>query len=112
MAIVTRAPALESVIAAVAAELPPREYIFVVDVSGSMSGFPLDVSKGLLKQLFATLTPRDSFNILLFSGGSTLLAPESLPAAVPFPSCRSLHPETREQPPVTSRFMSKISSWP
>ena len=26
-------------------EIPPREYVFVVDVSGSMSGFPLTVSK-------------------------------------------------------------------
>lgn len=62
------------------AELPPREYIFVVDVSGSMNGFPLEISKGLIKQLLATLRPTDSFNILLFSGGNTLLAPSSQPA--------------------------------
>lgn len=64
----------------VPAELPAREYIFVVDVSGSMSGFPLNVSKQLITQLFDTLTPQDSFNVLLFSGGSTLLSPQSLPA--------------------------------
>lgn len=63
------------------AELPAREYIFVVDVSGSMRGFPLEVSKTLIKQLLATLRSQDSFNVLLFSGGSTLLAPESLPAS-------------------------------
>jgi Ca-activated chloride channel family protein len=28
------------------AQIPGREYIFVVDVSGSMHGFPLDISKG------------------------------------------------------------------
>ncbi|MEA3213007.1 MAG: Ca-activated chloride channel [Chthoniobacter sp.] len=65
----------------VAAELPAREYIFVIDVSGSMNGFPLTVSKTLIKQLLGTLRPQDSFNILLFSGGSTLLAPQSLPAS-------------------------------
>ena len=31
--------------------IPPREYIFVVDVSGSMEGFPLNTSKRLLKDL-------------------------------------------------------------
>jgi len=61
------------------AEMPAREYIFVVDVSGSMSGFPLTVSKALIKEMLASLRPQDSFNVLLFSGGSTLLAPKSLP---------------------------------
>ncbi len=61
-------------------QVPPREYIFIVDVSGSMHGFPLDISKRLMRELFAGLRPRDAFNVLLFSGGSTLLAPRSLPA--------------------------------
>jgi len=30
------------------ADKPPREYVFIVDVSGSMHGFPLEVSKSLL----------------------------------------------------------------
>ena len=30
------------------ADVPPREYIFIVDVSGSMHGFPLEISKKLL----------------------------------------------------------------
>jgi Ca-activated chloride channel homolog len=61
-------------------EIPPREYVFIVDVSGSMHGFPLDVSKNLLKNLLQNLRPKDSFNVLLFSGGSSLLAERSLPA--------------------------------
>jgi Ca-activated chloride channel homolog len=50
--------------------LPPREYIFVVDVSGSMSGFPLDTSKTLINNLLSDLRPIDSFNIVFFSGGN------------------------------------------
>src|SRR5215203_4708227 len=46
-----------------------------------MAGFPLEVSKTLIKQLLGTLQPRDSFNVLLFAGGSNLLSPESLSAS-------------------------------
>lgn len=60
--------------------LVPREYIFVVDVSGSMNGFPLDVSKKLMQHLLDGLRPQDRFNILSFSGGSALLSTRSLPA--------------------------------
>jgi Ca-activated chloride channel family protein len=65
----------------VAAEaLPPREYIFVVDVSGSMDGFPLNTSKRLLRNLIGKLRPTDLFNVVLFAGDSTVLSPQSLPA--------------------------------
>lgn len=59
-------------------QIPPREYIFVVDVSGSMHGFPLDTSKALMKRLLGGLRAEDSFNILFFSGGSQVLAESSL----------------------------------
>ena len=62
-------------------EIPPREYIFVVDVSGSMHGYPLDVSKALLRDLIEPLRPTDHFNVLLFAYGSSVLSPESLPAS-------------------------------
>ncbi len=62
------------------AEIPAREYIFVVDVSGSMYGFPLEVSKTLIGELLGRLRPIDRFNVLLFSGGSKVLSPQSLPA--------------------------------
>ena len=61
-------------------QIPPREYIFIVDVSGSMHGFPIDISKKLLQDLLGHLRPTDRFNVLLFSGGSALLANTSLPA--------------------------------
>ncbi len=61
-------------------QIPPREYIFIVDVSGSMHGFPLDISKRLLKDLIGSLRPTDRFNVLLFAGGSSLMSEQSLPA--------------------------------
>lgn len=62
------------------ADIPGREYIFVVDVSGSMNGFPLNVSKRLLRDLISQLRPSDLFNIVLFSGDSALLSAESVSA--------------------------------
>ena len=62
-------------------QIPPREYIFVVDVSGSMSGFPLDVTKSMLRGLVTGLEADDTFNLLFFAGASSLLAPASLPAS-------------------------------
>ncbi|MCD4665740.1 MAG: VIT and VWA domain-containing protein [Bacteroidales bacterium] len=59
-------------------DIPPREYVFIVDVSGSMSGFPLEVSKTLLKDLIGKLRPSDKFNVLLFAGSSRLFSPNSL----------------------------------
>jgi Ca-activated chloride channel family protein len=60
-------------------QIPPREYIFIVDVSGSMYGFPLDMSKNLLKDLIGNLRPMDKFNVLLFSGGASVMSEQSLP---------------------------------
>ena len=60
--------------------IPPREYIFVVDVSGSMDGFPLNTSKRLLKDLIGNLRPTDLFNVVLFAGDAAVLSPQSLPA--------------------------------
>lgn len=64
----------------VESQIPQREYIFIVDVSGSMHGFPLNISKKLLKDLIGKLRPTDRFNVLLFAGGSHLMSERSLPA--------------------------------
>jgi Ca-activated chloride channel homolog len=59
----------------------PREYIFIVDVSGSMHGFPLDTAKALMKDIITKLRPQDAMNVLLFAGASTALSESgSLPA--------------------------------
>ncbi len=61
-------------------DYPPREFIFVVDVSGSMTGFPLDVSKELLTNLIGELRPTDEFNVLLFAGTGLTWSEQSRPA--------------------------------
>ncbi|HLK92019.1 MAG TPA: VIT domain-containing protein [Polyangia bacterium] len=61
--------------------IPPREYVFIVDVSGSMNGFPLDVSKQLIGDLLRGLRPTDRFNLLFFSGGSYQMSEQSVTAS-------------------------------
>ncbi len=60
--------------------VPFRDYVFVVDVSGSMWGFPLDISKAMLKNLLGKLRPGDMFNVMLFAGGSEIMSCSSVPA--------------------------------
>ncbi len=61
-------------------DIPPREYIFVLDVSGSMSGYPLDTAKSLIKNLVSDLRDTDSFNLVLFSSDSIQMSKKSVPA--------------------------------
>ena len=61
-------------------QVPPREYVFIMDVSGSMRGFPIDVSKALLTDLVGGLRQQDRFNMVFFAGGNYLLSSSSLPA--------------------------------
>lgn len=60
----------------------PREYIFIVDVSGSMHGYPLDISKALMRDVIKGLRSQDFINVLLFESGSAVLSESgSLPAS-------------------------------
>ena len=59
--------------------IPPREYIFILDVSGSMYGFPLDTSKELIRNLAGSLRETDRFNVILFSDSLIQMSPESVP---------------------------------
>jgi Ca-activated chloride channel homolog len=60
-----------------------REYIFVVDVSGSMNGFPLDISKSIMSNIIKNLKSHDHFNVLLFAGGSQMLSESKSLRATP-----------------------------
>ena len=63
-------------------DIPPREYIFVLDVSGSMYGYPLDTSKDLIRNLVSGLKETDTFNLVLFSDDTYLLAPKNIQKAI------------------------------
>jgi Ca-activated chloride channel family protein len=61
-------------------ERPPRDLVFVVDVSGSMAGFPIATARSLFRELVAGLRPHDTFNLILFSGASDALSDRPVPA--------------------------------
>jgi Ca-activated chloride channel family protein len=48
----------------------PKELIFVIDRSGSMSGFPIEKAKETMRLAIERMNPRDTFNLLSFSGGT------------------------------------------
>jgi Ca-activated chloride channel family protein len=58
----------------------PREYIFVLDISGSMNGFPLDTARQMLRELIGGLRSSDTFNVLLFAGSSRFLNAQAVAA--------------------------------
>jgi len=57
------------------ADIPGREFIFLLDVSGSMHGFPIDTTKELMRNLLPKLRPTDHFNIACFSGANYVWSP-------------------------------------
>ncbi|EDM44402.1 von Willebrand factor type A like domain [unidentified eubacterium SCB49] len=57
-----------------------REYLFIVDVSGSMNGYPLEVSKDLMRNLLCNLNADDTFNVQLFASSSTIFNPTPVEA--------------------------------
>lgn len=59
-------------------EIAPREYVFVMDISGSMQGFPIETSKELVSRILHDLKPEEKFNILFFAGSSDFFAQESV----------------------------------
>jgi Ca-activated chloride channel family protein len=61
-------------------EVTPKELVFVLDTSGSMSGFPLDKAKETMRLAIDGLNPRDTFNLITFAGDTHILFPEPVPA--------------------------------
>ncbi len=62
------------------ADITPKELVFVIDTSGSMHGFPLEKAKEAMSAAMNTLHPRDTFNLITFSGDTHLLFPAPVPA--------------------------------
>lgn len=61
-------------------EITPKELVFVLDTSGSMSGFPIEKAKETMKLALEGLHPRDRFNLITFSGDTYVLFPHPVPA--------------------------------
>lgn len=57
-----------------------REVVFVVDISGSMSGTPLVLCKAAMRQALAKLRPVDTFNVITFAGATAKAFPGARPA--------------------------------
>ena len=57
-------------------DITPKELVFVLDTSGSMSGFPIEKGKELISRALDELYPGDTFNLITFSGDTHILFPE------------------------------------
>src|SRR5688572_18624265 len=62
------------------ADVTPKELVFVLDTSGSMSGFPIEKAKETMKLALDSLYPADTFNLITFAGDTHILFPEPVPA--------------------------------
>jgi Ca-activated chloride channel homolog len=63
-----------------AADVAPKELVFVLDTSGSMSGFPIEKAKETMRLALDNLYPDDTFNLITFSGDTHVLFPQPVPA--------------------------------
>jgi len=63
-----------------ASDVMPKELVFVLDTSGSMSGFPIEKAKETMKLALDALYPQDTFNLITFAGDTHILFPEPVPA--------------------------------
>ena len=57
-------------------DITPKELVFVLDTSGSMSGFPIEKGKEFISHALDELYPGDTFNLITFSGDTHILFPE------------------------------------
>ncbi|MDQ2746862.1 MAG: VIT and VWA domain-containing protein [Acidobacteriota bacterium] len=54
-------------------DVTPKEIVFVLDTSGSMSGFPIEKAKEAMKLSLDNLYPNDTFNLITFAGDTHIL---------------------------------------
>lgn len=60
--------------------ITPKEIVFVLDTSGSMSGFPIEKAKEAMKLSLEGLNPNDTFNLITFAGDTAILFDAPVPA--------------------------------
>ncbi len=58
----------------------PKEIVFVLDTSGSMSGFPIEKAREAMKLTLDNLNPYDTFNLITFAGETRILFKAPVPA--------------------------------
>jgi Ca-activated chloride channel family protein len=61
-------------------DVTPKEIVFVLDTSGSMSGFPIEKAKEAMKMALDGLNPQDTFNLITFAGDTAILFEKPVPA--------------------------------
>jgi Ca-activated chloride channel family protein len=61
-------------------DVTPKEIVFVLDTSGSMSGFPIEKAKEAMKLSLDNLYPNDTFNLITFAGDTAILFDKPVPA--------------------------------
>ena len=61
-------------------QLLPRDVVFILDVSGSMSGTSIEQARASLIQALGRLEPQDRFNIIWFNDRTERLYPRTMPA--------------------------------
>lgn len=60
-------------------EVTPKEMVFVVDCSGSMSGAPMAQAKALMRKAVGEMNPGDAFQIIRFSSAASQFSPMPVP---------------------------------
>lgn len=59
--------------------IAPKEMIFVIDRSGSMSGFPIEKAKKTMRLCIENMNPEDTFNLISFSSDLARCFPNTVP---------------------------------
>ena len=80
-----------------AEDVMPKELVFVLDSSGSMSGFPFEKARETLLLALDNLYPQDTFNLITFAGETKILFDDPVPA-------------TRENIKKAKKLLAKIGS--
>jgi Ca-activated chloride channel family protein len=59
-------------------QVRPRQIVFLVDKSGSMMGQPIELCKQVIVKSLATMGPEDTFQIVAFDSGVSLMSEQPL----------------------------------
>jgi Ca-activated chloride channel family protein len=63
-----------------AEDVTPKELVFVLDTSGSMSGLPIETAKRVMRLALDGLYEHDTFNLITFAGDTQVLFDKPVPA--------------------------------